>query len=302
MNNRPPVIAQEPRSTLEPAYPTDQVSRAYDISGATTDDQLVSMWLSGRPATTVRAYTADVSRLREHVDKPIRRITAADLIGWTDTLARLKPASQYRVLSAVKSLFGFAHRLGYIDLDPAAALRMPRTMTDRGSKLLSREAVQSLLDSLTGRDRMIATTLYVCGLRESELVALDAPDVRQTASGYALAIRGKGSKLRTIAIPARLGDELRRQVTEGPIFRSVRGNRLSPSDVYRAITAASEAAGRHVTPHMLRHAHASHALDNGAPLHVVRDTLGHASLSTTSVYVHAKPTEGSALYIKPTES
>lgn len=298
LENRPPTIVQEPRSAPDP-YPTvNQRSDTYDVSGAASDEHLIAMWLSGRPATTVRAYSADVARLRAHVRKPIRQLTASDLIDWAETLARLKPASQYRMLSAVKSLFSYAHRLGYLTLDPAAALRMPRTVDDRGAKLLPAATVQAIIGAASGRDRIICLTLYITGIRESELIELDSSDLRETPTGYALAVRGKGNKLRTLAIPQSLAAELLAvSLPDQPIFRTTRGNRLDASDVYRIVRSAGEAVGARVTPHALRHAHASHALDAGAPLHLVRDSLGHASLSTTSIYSHAKPTEGSALYV-----
>src|SRR3990167_1605737 len=107
LNNRSPVIAQEPRSAPEPYQGSNQLSGTYDVSGAVTDEHLIAMWLAGRPKTTVRAYTADTAKLRSHVEKSLRHMTAADLIDWAETLARLKPASQYRALSAVKSLFTF---------------------------------------------------------------------------------------------------------------------------------------------------------------------------------------------------
>lgn len=292
--NRPTESLQEPRSLPDPYLPLNGTSKACDISGADTDERLIAMWLAGRPSNTVRAYSTDIARLRDHIHKPLRRITASDLIGWTDTLGRLKPASQYRRLSAVKSLFSYAHKLGYIQLDPAAALRMPRTTDDRASKLLSVEQVQSLISSTAGRDRLICVTLYRLGLRESELVSLTADDLHDCV----LTVLGKGGKLRHLAVPADLADALRAHASTGPLFRTRSGNPLSPSDVYRIVTRAAEAAGIRATPHTLRHCHASHALDNGAPIHLVRDSLGHASISTTSVYLHSKQSDGSALYVK----
>lgn len=295
--NETPEIAQERRSDLEPGYPTYQTSRACDVSGADTDEQLITMWLAGRPANTVRAYSTDIGRLRNHVLKPIRRMSAKDLIDWTDTIGRLKPASQYRILSAVKSLFSFAHRLGYLTLDPAAALRMPRVSDDRASKLLPLAAVQRVLKATTGRDRLILRTLYLVGLRESELVSLDTSDIRETGQGFSLSVTGKGGKSRTLAIPTRLARELLAHGSDGPLFVSRTGKRLDVSTVYRIVTAAGQSVGVKLSPHKLRHAHASHSLDNGAPLHVLRDSLGHSSLATTSIYSHAKPEDSSALYL-----
>jgi integrase/recombinase XerD len=274
--------------------PRDFAAVSRDISGATTDDKLIAMWLSSRPENTVRAYAADVALLRERVEKPLRHMTAADLIDWAETLARLKPATQYRRLSAVKSLFSYAHKLGYIDLDPAAALRMPKALDDRASKLLSVEQVQTLVSATSGRDRLILLTLYRLGLRESELVGLNAEDLHDSV----LVVRGKGGKLRNLAVPPDLAALLRESASDGPLFRSKSGKRLDASAVYRIVTKAAKSANVPATPHTLRHCHASHALEAGAPLHLVRDSLGHSNVATTSKYLHCRPSDGSALYVR----
>ncbi len=271
---------------------------ASDISGAATDSQLVAMWLSGRPANTVRAYRADIDRFRGHVDKPIRQMTAADLIGYAETLTELAAATQHRKLSVVKSLYSFAQSVGYIGLNPAAALRLPKPADTRASKIVSVEAVHAVIDAAKpDRDRLMLRTLYLCGLREAELVALQAADIELTPKGHTLTVHGKGDKLRVLALPPTLAADLIAHRDSGPIFQTIRHNPLNVSDVYRTVRQAGDCAGYRVTPHIFRHACASHALDNGAPLSVVRDTLGHTSLSTTSVYVHAKPSDCAAFYL-----
>ena len=89
---------------------------------------------------------------------------------------------------------------------------------------------------------------------------------------------------------------------EAPVFRSREGGasgRLSPSQVHRVVKAAARRAGLSgaVSAHWLRHAHASHALDRGAPIHLVQATLGHASVATTGRYLHARPNDSSARYL-----
>lgn len=268
-----------------------------DISGAASDDALIAMWLSGRPANTRRAYTKDVERFRCHVGKSLQHVTARDLIDYAESLARLKTSSQHRRLSSVKSLYSYAMALGYVRLDPAAALRLPKPVDNRASKLLSLEAVKAIIKATSGRDRLICRTLYLAGIREAELIALQASDVNQTTTGYSLTVTGKGDKLRHIAILPALAVDLVAHRESGVLFRSVRDNPLSASDIYRIVRIAGERAGYRATPHLLRHAHASHALDNGAPLPLVRDSLGHGSIATTSVYVHARPSDGAGLYL-----
>ena len=85
-----------------------------------------------------------------------------------------------------------------------------------------------------------------------------------------------------------------------PIFPSHKGGGpLDPSQVRRIVYAAAKKASleRKVSPHWMRHAHASHALDRSAPIHLVQATLGHASVSTTGRYLHARPTESSSFYL-----
>ena len=84
-----------------------------------------------------------------------------------------------------------------------------------------------------------------------------------------------------------------------PVFRSQRGGHLDTSQAWRIVRAAARRDGliAPVSPHWLRHAHASHAMDRGAPLHLVAATLGHASVATTGRYLHARPSDSSARYL-----
>jgi len=86
---------------------------------------------------------------------------------------------------------------------------------------------------------------------------------------------------------------------DAPVFVSRQGGPLTARQAHRVVAAAAARAGivGDVSPHWLRHAHASHALDRGAPVHLVKETLGHASLATTSRYTHARPGESSGKYL-----
>lgn len=283
---------------LRPIPPVS-APRLNDMSGAETDGHLIDMWLSGRPANTVRAYRGDIDRFRCQAVKQIRAMTAADLIDYAETLAGLATATQHRKLSVVKSLFSYAMKLGYIRLDPAAALRLPKPQDNRAAKLLTVDAVRAVIEEASpGRDRLICRTLYLLGLREGELIALQAEDIEKTPGGHVATVTGKGDKRRSIAIPAPLAADITSQSRSGPIFRSLKGNSLNPSDVYRIVRSAGEKAGFQVTPHTLRHCCASHALDAGAPIHVVRSTLGHSSLATTSIYAHSRPDDSAGMYLE----
>ena len=148
---------------------------------------------------------------------------------------------------------------------------------------------------------------YFGGLRVSELVGLACGQVIRRDSGEAqLSIVGKGDKAREVLIPAEIAARLLASrgdaPTSAPVFASVRrpGQPLTERAVNYIVKDAAERAG--VNPaasvHWLRHAHASHAIDNGAPITLVSATLGHADLKTTSVYAHARPGESSGRYLK----
>ena len=114
---------------------------------------------------------------------------------------------------------------------------------------------------------------------------------------------GKGGKTRAVLLPRvtwTLLAALRGEAgPDAPMFRSRRGGLLDASQVHRVVKAAAARAGLPpgVSAHWLRHAHASHALDCGAPVHLVQATLGHASVATTGRYLHASPTDSSAKYL-----
>jgi len=148
---------------------------------------------------------------------------------------------------------------------------------------------------------------YYGGLRVSELVSLSWAQVIKRDSGEAqLEIVGKGRKARQVLIPLPIATRLLASRGEAPanapVFESVRnpGHALTERAVNFIVKAAARRAG--VNPaasvHWLRHAHASHAIDNGAPITLVSATLGHADLKTTSVYAHARPGESSGRYLK----
>ena len=138
-------------------------------------------------------------------------------------------------------------------------------------------------------------------------MSLKWQDVREREEGEAqVRIWGKGSKERFVRISAGTWDSLRAIRREGThefefIFASDYGRRQALSDraVRELVLSAAHRAGiaKKVSPHWLRHAHASHALDRGAPVHLVQATLGHASVATTGRYLHARPRESSSRFL-----
>jgi integrase/recombinase XerD len=171
-----------------------------------------------------------------------------------------------------------------------------------------------------GRDRILLGLLYQSGVRVSEVARLkwcdvvvrdggrttvgDPPTVGAPATPTGqITVFGKGGKTRSILLKPQTWQALlalRGQAQPAdPVFRSRKGGHLDPSRIRRIVYAAAQRAGlpAGVSPHWLRHAHASHALDRNAPIHLVRATLGHSSVSTTGRYLHARPSESSSLYL-----
>src|SRR4051794_22528777 len=92
---------------------------------ASSDEQLIAIWLHGRSIHTQRAYRADLDRFLGGAGKPLPLVTVSDLQQFADSLETLAPASRYRALSAVKSLLAFGHQIGYLTFDVGRALRLP---------------------------------------------------------------------------------------------------------------------------------------------------------------------------------
>jgi integrase/recombinase XerD len=276
------------------------------VQAAASDDQLVEIWLHGRSAHTIRAYKADAMRFRSGAGKPLPLITLADLQRFADTLARLSPASRYRTLSAVKSLLAFGHQIGYLQFDVGRALRLPPIRNRLSERILPEADLHRILSlEANSRNRAILTLLYASGARVSELCGLSWRDLQPNGDGGQVAVFGKGGATRVIQIPTSVWRQILSlrpadAKENEPVFRSRKKNgRLQPLAVLRIVRAAARRAGIElpVSPHWLRHAHASHALDRGAPIHLVQATLGHASINTTGRYLHARPKDSSSRFL-----
>ncbi len=291
--------ALAPVSTARPPGP------AAFPSQADSDDGLFRLWLHGRPATTVRAYQADADRFRAFVGKPLRIVTVGDVQNFSDSLAHLADASRARSLSAVKSLLSFGCRIDYLPFNVGAPVRLPRLKDTIAERILAEEQVLKMLAlEAKPRNAALLRLLYGAGLRVSELVALRWRDVVERDDAAQITIYGKGSKTRFVLLtPATWGALKAIRGDSGPddaLIRSSRGDgALGARQVRRIVAAAARRAGveGNVSPHWLRHAHASHALDRGAAIHLVQATLGHSSVATTGKYLHARPSESSSKYL-----
>jgi integrase/recombinase XerD len=272
-----------------------------DLSGATSDAHLVSLWLAARPPSTVRVYKPVVEAFLE--GRSLRTLDAAQVIQWAEGLTG-EPATRARKVSTVKSLLTFAWRTGYAVHNVGRALRCVRVPSKLHERIVEEPGIQALFMVTHGRDHAFIRLMYASGARISELCKLRWVDLSQPGR---MSVLGKGSKVRTLLVPDVVLLEVMALKPAGagladPVFTSKRapgrplGVRDARNIVYRARDAASQDA--RLSPHWLRHAHATHALDHGAPIHLVQTSLGHANVSTTSAYLHVRPNTGSSTFLK----
>lgn len=276
------------------------------VAEATSDEGLVALWLGNyRSANTRSAYASDVREFLAAVAKPLRETGLGDVQAFGVRLsAALAPATVARRLSAVKSLVGFGHKLGYLRFDVAAPVQLPAIKDELAGKILTEWQVQRLLElERDPRDTAILRLLYISGIRVSELCGLRWRDLLERDEGGQISVFGKGGKTRAIPLPPPIWARicaLRGSAGEGgPVFLSRENGPVDRSGVHRIVKRAAKRAKlpAGVSAHWLRHAHASHALDRSAPVHIVQATLGHASLTTTTRYTHVRPGDSSSKYL-----
>lgn len=288
------------------------------MSAASQIEAFVEMMAVERAAArnTLTAYSKDLADAEGYLagrGLNLLRAEAADVEAYFAELGRrgLSPATAARRRAAVRQFYRFAVDEGWRSDDPARRVEAPR----KGQglpKILSREDVERLIAAAGEKDgaaglrlACIVELLYASGLRVSELTGLPLAAVARDPAF--VTVKGKGGKSRLAplntaartAIKAYL--EVRRGflaagVKESPwLFPSPRGaaGRLTPRRLAQLLDEAAVAAGidpARVSPHVLRHAFATHLLEGGADLRAVQTLLGHADIATTQVYTHVTET------------
>lgn len=268
-----------------------------DTSGATSDTHLVSLWLAGRPASTVRVYEPVATAFLGGIPSGLQETTVADVVAYIEGLMG-EASTRARLVSTIKSLLSFAWRTGYTAFNVGRAIRCVRVPSKLHEKIMDEATVKDVVgEAVCDRDRALLRLLYASGVRLSEALGLCWKDVEKTR----VHVVGKGTKSRTVVVPESVtADILALRGTaekSDPVFVSRLGKRLSDRAGREAVYKAAREAGVKVSPHWFRHAHASHALDHGAPIHVVQRGLGHDNVATTSKYLHVRATAGASQYL-----
>ncbi len=265
----------------------------------------------GSSRNTLSAYRRDLERYmatlaRRGIDDPATA-SKDDVVAFVAAQRErgLAPSSVERSLACVKSFHGFLVREGLAVEQPAARVPLPKVPT-RLPDHVSIDDIERLLgqpfsDTPAGlRDRAILEVLYGCGVRVSELTALDLGDVDSDRG--VMRVRGKGDKQRLVPLAGEASRALDAYLVHGrghlkpkkatlrtdpsAVFINVRGGRLSRQAVFGIVRRYGRAAGLDLHPHTLRHSFATHMLEGGADLRALQELLGHADISTTQVYTH----------------
>lgn len=263
------------------------------------DDQLIEMWLHDRPSGTQANYRRTIRELKRFVSKPIQQITLEDLQSYANHLTQrnLKDATRRNKINAIKSLFTFATKLQYTRFNVAAALRVKQSKTTLAGRILRKEQMRLLLS------HPFIVLMYATGARVSELCQLTWEDFQERDDGIVqVRILGKGNKQRVLIVPEQVWAQLRPLQTSRSTKDAVFWHNTKPMtrfDAHRLIKQAAEKAGLDpkVSCHWVRHSHACHSLEAGAPLHLVRDSLGHSNISVTDTYLHSMPKDCSSNYL-----
>ncbi len=277
----------------------------------------------GASPHTIKGYREDLEDFAEYFVEDNgscpdpATLTSVELRGYLAALheADYAKTSIARKLASLRSFYRFGQREGWVDSNPAKALRNPRKArklphfltTDEVGKLLATPPNDVPMGL---RDRAILETLYSAGLRVSELTGLDDGDL-DFEQGI-VRVRGKGRKERLAPLGSyaqqALGDWTKaRKLSpkeptgrKSPVFVNRFGTRLTSRSVGRMLEKHLLEAGldRRTSPHTLRHSFATHLLDRGADIRSVQELLGHKSLVTTQIYTHVSTANLRAAYEK----
>jgi len=269
---------------------------------------LDAVWMErGLSENTLVAYRRDLESLARWLatrDVAFETTSRSDIEAYLGSLleARRSPRSAARALSCLRGFFRFLLRSGDISDDPSLDLDSPRIGRPL-PKTLSESDVEALLsapaldDALGFRDRCMLELLYACGLRVSELTGLTLAQLSMNQG--VVRVTGKGGKERLVPVGEEalhwmqryLRDARRELLGDKPcdvLFPSRRGQEMTRQTFWHRVKLHAMAAGisKPISPHVLRHAFATHLVNHGADLRVVQLLLGHSDLSTTQIYTH----------------
>ena len=274
---------------------------------AELDTFIDHLWLEdGLSKNTLDSYRLDLTAFAFWLiqqNKPLLAVDQADIQQYLAVKFPLsKPRSISRLIASLRRFYRFLMRENKISLDPTIQIQSPKLPRSLPKSLNEDEVVALLnapnVDEPVGlRDRAMLELLYACGLRVSELVDIKATEV--SVMDGVVRVTGKGSKTRLVPMGEEAVDWITRYLSgaraailqkrlSDALFVTNRGEAMTRQGFWYLIKRYALLAGitKHMSPHVLRHAFATHLLNHGADLRVVQMLLGHSDISTTQIYTH----------------
>ncbi|MCB0421189.1 MAG: tyrosine-type recombinase/integrase [Bdellovibrionales bacterium] len=271
---------------------------------------LISSWLLQKSPHTRTAYKRALRDLFFLFPTlTLQSLEVGHLILFIKSKEKQKPTTLKFYRDAISSLLTFCEKSGYISKNPAQILDPIKISDNLASKILTRIELDRMISlEETHRNKILMKLLYYSGLRISEALSLTLDHFKERQDGYQIVVVGKGGKIRSIFIGADLHQEVVAYVDSENLFLQsflfsrpgVPDRPISAVAAWQIIKQAAHRAkiGRPVSPHWFRHTSATHAIENGAPIHVVQHTLGHSSIATTGKYLDSFPKESNYNYLK----
>jgi integrase/recombinase XerD len=277
------------------------------LDNAQLDTFIDHLWLEdGLSKNTLESYRADLSQFNAWLIKRKSELLTANQADIQQYLAvkfpQSKPRSISRLIASMRRFYRYALRENLIEKDPTLQIespKLPRSLP----KSLNEQEVEDLLnapninEAIGLRDRAMLELLYASGLRVSELVTVKVNEV-STQDGV-VRVTGKGSKTRLVPMGEEAVDWIDKYIKQArpeilqkrmsdALFVTARASAMTRQAFWYLIKRYALLAGisKHMSPHVLRHAFATHLLNHGADLRVVQMLLGHADISTTQIYTH----------------
>lgn len=280
-------------------YEASNVGNYGIVQRGTNDDQIVAMWVNTSNSDNTRQqYMRIAAAFLAYVNKSLQAVTLADLQSWQSNLVG-KVNTVKVAVNAVKSLFSFLQKTGYIALNPAVMLKAPKAVETKHTKIMTEEQVVKLVSTdISKRDEAIVRVLYSSSMRVTELCNLCWADVIEQGEKAILVIRGKGEKTRESGISASAYRAMKLQRTDSEyVFTSNRKRQMHRTTVNYLFTKLRSVVSKDISPHWTRHSHITHALQRGANPTDVMNQAGHSSLAVTTTYAHSDKHSSDSLII-----
>ena len=282
------------------------------MSFSPNEIKLIGMWLYSRPENTQRSNKNELAKFFSMFpDLSLEQIETFHVIQFLNAIKTdgLNDTSINHARDTLSSLFNFLVKSHYIEKNPVTPVQRKKTADQTAHKIQTFEETKKMIAmEPLRRNQVLIRLIFETGMRAGEVCKLEFRHIYKQGRHWYVVATGKGTKTRSVMISETLRGQFLELIENqdgsscfdsDPIFRSLRRpyKRLTGTDIYRIIVAASTRAGRKRTPHEGRHGHATTALERGADLREIQMTLGHESIVTTTKYTHVRPSQSTSRLI-----